>query len=279
MGRKLFIGCSHTMGYIDPDDNPKYAGTGAPREVLIWQENNYAEIYADSNKHQTVIMASAGCGVREYVNFLAQAFKMYDDIDEVFIQSTYWGRFALAINPDLNEKATFPLDFFLSTDTKTEFVDRYSLGMVQKDKYMMAYTSPKFVDYARNKYVMDTSPNKQPSISQSSFMYIKMWHYLQTHLEQQDYFKDIFMCDTLCTANKAKMYLWNFNDRQYIPKETNSFYSKLQSTTITDIDAISYISKFTSQDLEAEKADSEHYSVYVHDLVATHYISYLRSLT
>jgi hypothetical protein len=106
-----------------------------------------------------------------------------------------------------------------------------------------------------------------------------MWHYLQTHLEQQDYFKDIFICDALCTANKTKMYLWNFNNRQYIPKETSSFYSKLQSTTIADIDAISYISKFTSQDLEAEKADSEHYSVYVHDLVATHYISYLRSLT
>jgi hypothetical protein len=266
------------MGYIDPDDNPKYSGPGTPREILIWQENNYAEIYADSNKHQTVIMASAGCGVREYVNFLAQAFKMYDDIDEVFIQSTYWGRFALAINPDLNEKATFPLDFFLSTDPKTEFVDRYSLGMVQKDKYMMAYTSPKFADYARNKYIMDTSPNKQPSISQSSYMYIKMWHYLQTHLEQQDYFKDIFMCDALCTTNKAKMYLWNFNNRQYIPKETNSFYSKLQSTTIADIDAISYVSKFTKQDLEAEKADSEHYSVYVHNLVATHYIPYLRSL-
>jgi len=278
MGRKLFIGCSHTMGYIDPDDNPKYSGTGTPREILIWQENNYAEIYADSNKHQTVIMASAGCGVREYVNFLAQAFKMYDDIDEVFIQSTYWGRFALAINPDLNEKAIFPLDFFLSTDPKTEFVDRYSLGMVQKDKYMMAYTSPKFADYARNKYIMDTSPNKQPSISQSSYMYIKMWHYLQTHLEQQDYFKDIFMCDALCTTNKAKMYLWNFNNRQYIPKETSSFYSKLQSTTIADIDAISYVSKFTKQDLEAEKADSEHYSVYVHNLVATHYIPYLRSL-
>ena len=272
MGRKLFIGCSHSMGYIDPDDRPNFG------PFHIWQGNNYAEIYAEEHKEQTVIMASAGCGVREYVNFLAQAFRMYDDIDEVFIQSTYWGRFALAINPDLNEKSTFPLDFFLSTDAKTEFVHRYSMGMVQQGKYLLAYNSPKAADYNRNPYLRTTSPMNQPSINQSSFMYIKMWHYLQTHLEQQDYFKDIFICDTLCTANNAKMYLWNVNNRQHIPKETDSFYSKLQSTTIADVDAISYVSQFTDKTLEEEKVDSEHYTSYVHNLIATHYIPYLRSL-
>jgi len=268
MSRKLFIGCSHTMGYIDPSDGPFH----------VWQDNNYAEWYATDNKEKTIIMASAGCSVREYVNFLAQAFKMYDDIDEVFIQSTYWGRFTLAVNPDLDEKATFPLDFFLSTDKKTEFVDRYSLGMVQQGKYMQVYNSPKAIDYDRNPYLIDTNPGQQPSLNQSSFMYINMWHYLQTHLEQQDYFKDIFMCDTLCTNNNAKMYLWNMNNRQYIPKETSSFYAKLQSTTITDIDAISFVSKIDNKSLEDDKVDMEHYSPHVHKLIARHYIPYLRSL-
>jgi hypothetical protein len=104
MSRTLFIGDSHTMGYIGHEQLPSFE---------VWQNNNYAELYAELTGKPVVIMASAGCDNAEYTNFLAYAFKKYNDIDEVFIQSTYWGRFALAINPDLDEKAIFPLDFFI----------------------------------------------------------------------------------------------------------------------------------------------------------------------
>lgn len=247
MGRKLFVGDSHTMGYIDPDVHPELG------MFHIWQGNNYAEIYAKDINQKTAIYASSGCGNTEYVNFVADAFKRYSDIDEVFVQSTYWGRFPLAINPDLNEKAIFPLDFFLSEDRKDELIERYSIGMVQQGKYLLAYSKPKPIDYERNRYIPLTSPANQPSLNQSSFMYIQMWHYLQTHLEQQEYFRNILLLDTLCSRNGAKMYLWNINDRCFIPKETASFYSTLQSTTIADIDAMSYIKEFSDRDLEKEK--------------------------
>lgn len=270
MGRKLFVGDSHTMGYIDPEESGMFH---------IWQNNNYAEIYANVEKQKTAIYASSGCGNKEYVNFVADAFKRYDDIDEVFVQSTYWGRFPLAINPDLDEKKIFPLDFFFSKDRHDEYVDRYSIGMVQQNKYLLAYTKAKPEDFDRNKYIVTTGPRSQPSLNQSSYMYIQMWHYCQTHLEQQDYFRDMLLLDTLCTRNNAKMYLWNINDRCFIPKEVSNFYTQLQSTTITDVDALNYIKQFSDVDLEEQKVDSEHYNKYVHSLIAEHYIPHLRNLS
>ena len=76
MGRTLFVGCSHTMGYRDDlSDN----------EPNVWRDNNYAEIYANINNKPVVVMASAGAGNRAFHRFIAYAFKQYDDIDEVFI--------------------------------------------------------------------------------------------------------------------------------------------------------------------------------------------------
>ena len=269
MSKILFIGDSHSMGYIDQNLNTSFN---------IWQDNNYAEIYANNNNKEVIIMASGGVGNREYPNFLAHALNTHDDISEVFIQSTYWGRFSLAINPDLNEKEIFPLDFFIDQHDSTELVTRYALGFVQKDRYLQAYAKPFAEDYDNNPYNKKTSHIVQPSIRQLPYLYVQMYHYLQTHLEQQDYFKDIFLCDSLCQRKNIKMHLWNINDRCFIPKETINFYSPLTNTTIADIDALSFIQKFSKKNLEDEKADSEHYNTYVHQLIAEHYISYLRSL-
>lgn len=272
MGRKLFVGCSHTMGYADPVEN-NHLGM-----FHIWCEHNYAEIYAKSTNQKTAIYASSGCGNREYVNFVADAFKRYDDIDEVFVQSTYWGRFPLAINPNLNERQIFPLSFFLSEDNKDELIERYSIGMVQPGGHMLAYSKARPDDYIRNQYILSTSPNNQPSLNQSSYMYIQVWHYCQTLLAQQDYFKDILLLDTLCSRNNAKMYLWNINDRCFIPPQVKEFYTDLQSTVVADIDALTYLKQFSDRNLEMEKVDSEHYNTHVHGLISEHYIPYLRNL-
>ena len=267
MARTLFIGDSHTMGYTDPD---------VDRDFLIWQPNNYAEIYAKKNNKQAIIMASSGCGNREYPTFLAHAFQTYSDIDEVFIQSTYWGRFALAINPTLNEKEILSLDFFLEQDLSDNLIDRWSIGLVQKNKYMHAYTKPSSEDYENFAYDPATSPINQPSIRHAPYIYIKMYHYLQTHLEQQDYFKDIFVCNSLCEYNKTRMYLWNINERCFIPKETKNFYRELSSTVIADIDARAYINNHFNIEIEKEKVDIEHYNYYVHELIAENYIPYIK---
>jgi hypothetical protein len=268
MSKILFIGDSHSMGYKDQNLDSNFC---------IWQENNYAEIYAKRNNKQVVIMAAGGLGNREYVNFLAHALNTHNDISEVFIQSTYWGRFALAINPDLNEKAIFPLDFFIDQHESSELITRYALGFVQQDRYLQAYAKPFAQDYDNSPYNKKTSHTVQPSIRHLPYLYVQMYHYLQTHLEQQDYFRDMLLCDTLCRRKNIKMHLWNINDRCFIPKETTNFYAPLENTSVTDIDALSFIKQFSKKDLETEKVDSEHYNEYVHQLIAEHYIPYLQN--
>jgi len=271
MGRTLFIGCSHSIGYhellINKGNN-------------VWQKNNYAEIYAQKNNKKSIIMASAGMGNREIVNFLSHAFKTYSDIEEVYIQSTYWGRFPIAINPSLAETDIFPLDFFTEKAECDNLIDRWTIGQCQPDiysgKWLQDYFKPEAYDYDNMPYIKNTTPTLQPNLRTSSYMYVKMYHYLQTHLEQQDYMKDIAFCDMLCNINNANMYLWNINSRCFIPKEVNNFYTKLKKTTIADVDALNFLKQFSSKDLEEEKVDDEHYNEYVHKLIADYYIPFLK---
>jgi hypothetical protein len=266
MGRTLFIGDSHTMGYI---------GRSADADGFdIWQDNNYAEIYSQLNNKPVVIMASSGCGNREYVNFLAYALKTYDDIDEVFIQATHWGRFPLAINPNLDEQDIFPLDFFIEKNHTSENIDRFSIGLVQQGKYLQAYTKPDF----KIPYDLSTRPNNQPIITRMTYMYVHTYHYVQTHLAQQDYFKDILVCDVLCHKYNVKLKLWNMTKDCFIPKKTANFYTELTATTITNIDAERYIGNTTNINFENNKIDSVHYNKFAHEQIARHYIPYLRSL-
>ena len=67
-----------------------------------------------------------------YGLFLAYAFQNYNDIDEVFVQSTYWGRFAIAMNPNLDAHNILPIDYFIEKEKSDELVERYSLGLYLK---------------------------------------------------------------------------------------------------------------------------------------------------
>jgi hypothetical protein len=264
MSKTLFIGCSHSMGY---NGNIELEGPN------VWQENNYAEIYSKIYDKEVVIMASAGAGNRTYPRFLANALELYNDIDSVFIQSTYWGRFPVAINPDLNDEKIFPKDFFLDENFKSEKIHRYSISLSVENKYLETFLKPEPSDYDIFPYHPDTEVWKaEPDVRRSSHMYIRMWHHSNTHLEQEDYFTSITMCDMLCTYNNIPLYVWNINDRCYLPKETLSYYTKLKSTKIANINAIDYLKKNYSIDT----VDGEHYSTNVHRAIAERYIPYIK---
>ena len=267
MSKTLFIGCSHSMGY-------KHYSLDTPAQV--WQENNYAEIYSQINDKETIVMASAGCGNRAYPNFLAHALRHYDDIDEVFVQSTYWGRFPIAINPDLDEQEIFPLDFFIEKDFSSDLVKRYQLGLVQKEKYLEQYLKVEQSDWDDFKYMQDTTITRQPDIRRSAYLYVKMWHYNQTHLEQQDYMKDITFMDMLCRERNIPLHVWNINDRCFIPNNVDGYYMDLTQTTFAKQDALTYLQMFSDKILDQEKIDPEHYNYYIHDLIAKDYIPYLK---
>ena len=271
MPRSLFIGCSHTMGYQGFET---LLGGRIKDPPHVWGDNNYAEKYSKSQNKNVVIMASAGTGNPVFPRFLAYALKKYDDIDEVFIQSTYWGRFPIAINPDLDEKKIFPIDFFIEKAQCDENIDRYRLGFY-KGNYLECYLKPETFDYEKTPYLIDTKPvTHEPDTRRSSHMYMRMWHYSNTNLEQYDYFKDVLACDALCLYNNLKMYLWNINDRCFIPKETKNWLVDLRATSIATTDAINFLK---NKNYKITMRDSEHYSREVHSYIAREYIPHLRT--
>jgi len=263
MGRTLFVGCSHTMGFYDPGS--EIYGT------KTWQDNNYAEFYSEIYNKPVVIMASAGAGNRAFPRFISYAFDLYNDIDEVFVQSTYWGRFPVAMNPTLDNKNIYPIDFFIEKQKSDKNIDRYDIGLYQGD-HVEYYLKPKARDYDDFPYMKDTKPFiSEPDVRRTSHLYMQMWHHSNTHLEQEDYFMNMAVCDTICAKNNANLYIWNINNRCYIPKETKNYYTKLNAK-IAPIDAESYLKK----ELEIDTIDGEHYSTNVHRAIAERYIPYIK---
>ena len=105
MSRTLFIGDSHAHGYYEVGNT-----------ISAWQDNNYAEIYADENNKQVVIYSQPGGCNRKYPAWLKSMLDRYDDIDEVFIQSTYWNRFLLSCSRNLDVGETTDVDLYLYND-------------------------------------------------------------------------------------------------------------------------------------------------------------------
>ena len=102
---------------------------------------------------------------------------------------------------------------------------------------------------------------------------MQMWHNSATHLVQEDYFTYMTMCDMLCEKNNASMYIWNINDRCYIPKETKDYYTKLNAK-IASVDAENYLKKY----IKIDTVDGEHYSTNVHKAIAQRYIPYIKEI-
>lgn len=243
----------------------------------IWQDNNYAEIYSKLHNKEVIVMASGGLGNQGYPRFLAYALKNYD-IDEVFIQTTYWGRFPIAINPDLDERKIFPLDFWIEKDKEENGNIYHSIGLVQPGNYLEQYLKTEVEDWDRFPYIKETSPLAQPDIRRSGFLYMKMWHYSNTHLEQEDFMKDMTFCDLLCAKNNVKLHIWNINDRCFLPKELKTYYTDLDNTNIADIDAISFLNKKYKTNLSNNTVDEEHYTTKIHNFIAKDYIPYLKEI-
>ena len=124
MGRTLFIGDSHTMGY-------KSAASGSGLGSFSqWNDNNYAEIYGKLTGKPVVIYALSGATNRLYTDWLKTMFDMYDDIDEVFICLASFNRFIIA-HDDITKEECIPTDFFTyKLDNSTDNIHRYMDGIV-----------------------------------------------------------------------------------------------------------------------------------------------------
>lgn len=290
MGRILFVGDSHSMGFVETDSLRKDTFFGKEKDHIdimsnfeVWQENNYAEIYAKKHNQPIIVSAFAGCGNHEYLNLIAHFLKQYDDIERVVIQSTYWGRFPIAINPMLDEEI-LPLDFFLDDKdehTVEDLIHRYGVKQFQEGPggWRLSTYAKLMPEHFHMSPLTPIHANNRPDLNNYSYMYIKMYYDLLTHLQSKEYFKTIEMCGLLCERQNIPLSIWRINDRVTLPAETGNYYAKLDNLKVFDMPAIDFIKPYLDDKIENYMVDQEHYNKEIHSLIAEYFIPHILEKT
>ena len=280
LSRSLFIGDSHSSGYSMQDmDKPE----PWPKH---WGQANYAEFYSTINNKEIVLYAQPnGCN-KKYPLWLKSMFDKYDDIDEVFIQSTYWGRDLLAASKNLDIGDGIKSNHFMVPAEKydgipfekSKLITRWTDHQVTDDyveKCVRTAPDSKHLEYKG--FDFDELENGMDITTAKPYAYVKLWHEHITHLQYRDYCSFLFIIDTLCKTYGVKWHLWNINERVVIPKQLD-LYGTLENCIRTDVSAETFIKNKHNISIADKTSDGEHYETSVHDLIAKEFIPYLKEL-
>lgn len=272
MGKTLFIGDSHTCGYTSI---PGKIGQGS---FETWQDNNYAEIYAKENNKETIVYSMPGSCNIVYADWLNAMFEKHPDIDEVFLMLSSFNRFILAYDKLLRSD-TVPSDEFTHDSGKDDsgLVQRYQDLIISDSERLQLFQKPTEEDYTKFPGVKFSYDNglESPNIRESSFMEIKMFFDLNTHVEQKAFFKDIYIWDNMCNDHGAKLFLFSMTDRLKFPLDLE-FYGKLKSTYYEKESVETFFRKKNIDHTKYYISDQEHYNKEYHTLIATKFISSLK---
>ncbi len=270
MPRSLFLGDSHTCGY---DTLPGQIGPGS---FKVWQENNYAELYAKENNKNVIVYAMPGSNNRAYADWLGSMFKKYNDIDEVFILLSSLNRFMLAHNEKLLSD-TVPIDQFTHYEGQSEdgLSERYLDASISGD-YFQLNQKPIDIDYKKFPGVQFSYEEglTEPDIRKSTYMEIKTFFELNTHLEQRDFFKDVYTWDNMCADRNIPVYIFQMRERLQFPQELD-FYGKLKVTKVSEHSVERYFRKKNINPDKYHTDDKEHYDKQFHQLIATKFLNHL----
>lgn len=272
MTRALFIGDSHTCGFV------AVPGKVGPGSYETWQDNNYALSYARINNKQSIAYAQSGAPNHLYTNWLKSMFNQYSDIDEVFILLAPLNRFVLACSKDFAKTVIGPNHFTVKVDSKHTILDTYVDDILNDDSFQLL-NKPTGEDY-NNFPGIEFDPARgllSPNLRRNTFMEVKLFFEMNTHLEQQQYFQDIYTWDNICADNNAKLYLFNMASRAALPSY-NNYYGSLKTTTIAPMSIEEYFAKKFIDHSKYFLADKEHYNKSFHDLIASQYIPWIKSL-
>ena len=124
MGRTLFVGDSHAAGYWCETD-----------ETVHQWEHNYGDCYSVENDKEVIVYALPGACNKKYPIWIKSVLDRYDDIDEIFVQSTYWNRWLMGASKKLEYGDGTKSDMFLD--------DRYKCPNNDKIAY---YTDWRVID-------------------------------------------------------------------------------------------------------------------------------------
>lgn len=266
MSKTLFIGDSHTCGYQSTDNS-----------YQVWQENNYAESYARKYNKQTLVYAVSGACNSVYKDWLTSMFSKHKDIDEVFVLLSPMNRFIVAYDKAFG-KEILPVDYFCVHDqSKDGLIDFYCDKAVGDNAFQL-YNKPHGGDYG-NFPGLDFSYDeglKNPDLRKNTFMEIKTFFDLNTHIEHRQFFQDVYTWDNICADHGAKLYLFAMTERTNIPTEFE-MYGKLKTTIVAPVTVEKF---FENKGIDHSKyytSDQEHYNKQYHDMIAEEFIPWLKN--
>ena len=267
MPRTLFLGDSHAHGY--------YHMGG---KIHAWEPNNYAELYSKLHDKKTVIYSVPGGCNHKYPVWIKSMFDRYDDIDEVFVQSTYWNRFLLSCSKELSVgEETDSTLYLCENQPKDEMIDRYTDERIQ-EHYVEMIEQPRKGNYEKFKgFTFDgAGVTDSWSLFHEKYTYTKVFHELITPLQFKDYCLDMFVIDKMCKDYGVKWYLWSINDRVFVPPKID-FFGKNDAIR-APMSAESFLKERFKMDIETDhyRLDGEHYIKEVHSKIANDYFGYLK---
>ena len=273
MNRTLFIGDSHTCGYIS------LPGKQGPGTYSYWNDNSYCDIYSEENKKPGIVYAMAGVNNRVYTDWLKSMFEKYEKIDEVYICLSALNRFTVAYDPGLVDEV-IPVDNFTAFDTasSTDNMHHYADLTGANDRIQL-FNKPIYSDY-QQPAAFEITPEKglvEPDLRKNTFMEVKLWFDMNTYIEKRNFLNDIYTWDNICNDHGAKLYLFNFTERLKYPNNFE-YYGKLKCTTVATKTVQGFFANRMIDHSKYLLPDNEHYDKTYHHMVATQYIPWLKSL-
>lgn len=275
MSRTIFLGDSHSHGYAEIDGNLNY-----------WKEYNYGEIYSKlHNKPVAIYSIPGGCN-KKYPTWLKAMLNQYDDIDEVFVQATYWNRYLLACSRNLDVGDGIQANHFSRgpkqpvAEDDPENIDRWTDELVSEDyvEIIEQCRPENFEQFKGFEYSERRGMPHNWGPFKEEYQYTKLWHESATHLQYREWCADYLLMDFMCRERNIPIHVWTINNRVYMPEHKN-FYGDFTNTKFSDISAEGFIKDKCNIDIETDKYrfDGEHYTYEIHEIIAKDYIDFIKN--
>lgn len=263
--RTAVLGCSHSAGYSYSD---------AKGTTDRWNGNNWAEIYINNQDKDGVIFACPGRGWYDYSERLAFLFKTYKDIDEVVIQQTYWNRFRFGYSTPNFYENLIPLDAHMKLEETKERIDCYNISMwndtLKSFDGGRITVAGDFAIPANIGLSFDPFELTEPNLQTDGYQRLKANYELMTVVTQREFFKEVYLWNTLCKENNAQLKIFAMNESTWLPKDLNIIgdcnHSVVASKTVEQF-------LQTKGNLETFLIDDEHYNYDAHKLIAEDFVA------
>jgi hypothetical protein len=220
----------------------------------------------------------AGVNNRVYTDWLATMFQRYNDIDEVFLCMAPFNRFVVAFDHELSDNVIDVDHFTLKLESPNDQIDRYADPTIV-DNIIQLFNKPVSADYGKFPGIefSDDHGLKSPNLRKHTFMQIKTFFDLNSFTEKREFLQSVYAWDNICNDHGAKLYLFNVTDRLKYP-QTFEYYGKLKCTTVADKTVETFFTEKGIDHTQYYLADNEHYNKDYHQMIASEYIPWLKTL-